>query len=105
MAEKQEHQANIAAEEAQGTDISGEERDLILTGPALFANKVYATSLPTGVRLTFAEHRGGDALPVFRNAVFLAWPDFLELMKLLKRVEGRLEVVQVDPPQEEKTGG
>lgn len=105
MAEKQEHQTNIAAEEAQLTGISEEEGDVIQSGPALFANKAYATSLPSGLRLTFAEHRGGDALPVFRNAVFLAWPDFMTLMELLKRVEGRLEVVQADPSQEEKTGG
>ncbi len=65
--------------------MSEEEMQVPFGGPAVFANKIYLTSAPTGIRLAFGEQYGDKVGPVFRAAVMLAIPDAESLRDLLTR--------------------
>jgi len=65
--------------------LSDEEMQVPFSGPALFANKIYLTAAPTGIRLAFGEEYGDKVEPVFRAAVMLAFPDAESLRDLLTR--------------------
>lgn len=65
---------------------SPEDEERIGETPAVFANKVFVTSLPGGARITFAEARrvsGGDRAEP-RVAVFLQHADLAALRNLLE---------------------
>lgn len=66
----------------------------INSGPAIFANKMYATISPQGLRLTFAEANPALPAPAFRAAVFLSFPDAAALMDLLQRQLSLIEVFE-----------
>ena len=64
-------------------DVTNEELRSAFSGPAVFSNKFYATTGPSGVRLTFMEALGELVPPVFRTAVLLPFQDALALRDLL----------------------
>ena len=66
-------------------EVTDVDARVINSGPAIFANKLYATSQVAGMRLTFAELNPGDPLPAFRTSVFLAYHDVAALIDLLQR--------------------
>lgn len=84
-------------------DVSDVDTSAINSGPAIFANKIYATVMPQGLRLTFAEMNPAQALPAYRTAVLLSYPDAAALMDLLQKqltlVESSMEQLEV------RTGG
>jgi hypothetical protein len=56
-----------------------EEVRLISDVPAPFANKIFLTIFPVGVRITFAKQFGPEFVPSVRNAVFLQYADAISL--------------------------
>lgn len=72
---------------------SPEEETRIGEAPAVFANKVYVSSMPGGVRITFAEARrvSGEDLVSARVAVFLQHGDLAVLRRLLDWTAGTAE--------------
>lgn len=93
---------------SEAIGISEAELDVTLSGPAVLVNKVYATALPSGLRLTFCENRGDATTNQFRSAVLLPYSDVPEVIKLLKRLMERIEFeFRVKPPPEtdEEEGG
>ena len=70
----------------------------INSGPAFYSNKMYATLLPQGMRLTFAEMNPASPAPAFRTAIFLSFPDAAALADLLQRQLSQLEFVPYTPP-------
>lgn len=72
----------------------------INSGPAIFANKMYATLSPQGMRLTFAEANPALPAPAFRTAVFLSYSDAAALMDLLQRQLSLIEVLDTPPGAE-----
>jgi hypothetical protein len=79
------------------TSMSDEEMQVPFSGPAIFANKIYVTSAPTGIRLAFGEQYGDKVEPVFRAAVMLAFPDAESLRDLLTRTLERIETFKSEP--------
>ena len=76
----------------KSTAISDKELESTYSGPALLANKFYMTTLPFGIRLTFAEgHTKVD--PVFRSAVFLSPADCRALRDLLSDNIARMDAL------------
>lgn len=67
---------------------------IINSGPALFANKMYATMMPQGMRLTFAEMNPAAEVPAFRAAIFMGYTDMAALADLLQRQLAQLEIVE-----------
>ncbi|NCQ25356.1 MAG: hypothetical protein GW798_13070 [Roseovarius sp.] len=63
--------------------ITPEESAAISSVSALYSNKIYLSSSPQGVRLTFSEIMPDVAVPNARSAVFLAVPDAIALRDLL----------------------
>ena len=74
--------------------------------PATFANKLYLTSMPLGVKITFAEtYRVGKVNKVEpRAAVFLQHQDVLALRQLLESMPTKVEVRSGPVPEPEKNG-
>ncbi|MBL9049037.1 MAG: hypothetical protein JNK19_02870 [Tabrizicola sp.] len=68
---------------------------VINSGPAVFANKMFATTMPQGMRLTFAEVNPGSPTPSFRTAVFLGVHDVAALADLLQRQLALVEQVDI----------
>lgn len=81
------------------------ELDLAFAGPAVHANRFYATIMPGGLRLTFAEQHAADALGQFRAAVFLSPQDAVALFDLLKRVLEDTGVAAEAKPDSSKKDG
>jgi hypothetical protein len=54
-------------------------------GPALHTNKMIASNLSAGIRITFMEQFGEKVTAQFRTAVLLSYPDALALRNLLTR--------------------
>ena len=77
--------------------MSDEEMQVPFSGPAIFANKIYLTSAPTGIRLAFGEQYGDKVEPVFRAAVMLAFPDAESLRDLLTRTLERKKTLESEP--------
>ena len=95
------------AEEQQKPAVRGitdEEVEILMSGPAVFVNKIYLSSGPTGVRIAFAENRGSDTKSSFRSAIFVPWPDFLSFMEALKQAESNV-TIRVSSTIEQTIGG
>jgi hypothetical protein len=69
-----------------------------LGGPALFSNKMYATSTLTGLRITFCEAHPALSRPAFRTAVYMDYGQAIALRDLLNHQLKDLEIVT--PPSE-----
>lgn len=95
----------MAEEDSKPNPVSDREMEIVFSGPALLSNKVYATGLSTGVRLAFCEIRSGDTEPVFRSAIFIAYPDVPAFIKVLQRAMERVEMQFVEAPKENEEGG
>ena len=78
--------------------ITDVDTTVINNGPAFFSNKMYATMLPQGMRLTFAEVNPASPTPAFRTAVFLNFQDAAALADLLQRQLAQLEIVPFPQP-------
>ena len=63
--------------------VTEQESDNMLTVPAIFANKVYATFTPMGVRLTFSEFVDPRRPPVTRTAAFIGIGEAMALRDIL----------------------
>lgn len=74
------------------------ETAIINSGPAIFANKIYATMMPQGLRLTFAEVNPASPTPSFRAALLLGIQDAAALADLLQRQLSQIEVVETPLP-------
>lgn len=59
--------------------------DAILSIPAPYANKIYSTITPAGMRLSFVEHNVATEKGVARSAVFLSFEDVEAMIELLHR--------------------
>lgn len=68
----------------------------INSGPAFFSNKLYATIMPQGLRITFAELNPASSTPAYRTAVFLAFQDAAALVDLLQRQLALLGSLQTE---------
>jgi hypothetical protein len=77
------------------------ELSVAFAGPAFHVNKMFASNMATGVRLSFCEMRTPDGHDLqFRTAVVISYIDATALRDLLNR---QLEGVQfVEIPQGEK---
>lgn len=82
-------------EPPQITDL---DTSAINSGPAFYSNKMYATMLPQGMRLTFAEINPASPAPAFRTAIFLSFQDAAALADLLQRQLGQLDFVPFTQP-------
>ena len=85
--------------------LSDEEMLVPFGGPAIFANKIYLTSAPTGIRVSFGEQYGDKVKPVFRAAVMLAYPDAESLRDLLTRTLERIKTLESEPGAGSNGGG
>ncbi len=65
--------------------VSEEEIKESFAGPSFHSNKIVATGLGAGIRLTFMEIHPGKVSAKFRTSVILSYPDALELSDLLVR--------------------
>ena len=76
---------------------------VINSGAAVLANKMYATIMPHGLRLTFAETNPSSPSPAFRAAVFVSFQVAAALFDLLHRQLSNIEVLS-DLPGAEPSG-
>lgn len=76
----------------QITDI---DTAVINSGPAVFANKMYSTMTPHGMRLTFAELNPASEVPAFRAAIFMGYADMAALADLLQRQLMQMERIEI----------
>ena len=60
-----------------------EEIGLISEVPSPFINRMFLTTFPVGIRLTFAEQLGPEHRPSVRSAVFLQYADAMSLRDVL----------------------
>lgn len=67
----------------------------ILSVPAPYANKIYSTVTPTGMRITFVEHNIATEAGVARSAVFMGYDDIEALIALLQRQLALVEKVPI----------
>ena len=67
---------------------------VINSGPAVFANKIYASTAAHGMRLTFAEVNPAAEVPSYRTAVFLGFHEVAGLADLLQRQLALVEFVE-----------
>lgn len=79
-------------------------------GPALHTNKIFMSNFAGGTRLTFMEQMGDQIPPTYRTAVFLSYPDAIELRDLLARqlqeVESHIDQAMSEAGKEpEKSDG
>ena len=70
----------------------------MLSGPALYANRMYASNLALGMRVTFLE-AGENEPDRYRTAVFLTWPDAIALRDLLTAQLAKIEVAFAPQPE------
>lgn len=59
-------------------------QEIIFSGPAVFANRIFVTLTPFGVRITFVEQQE-NAQPAFRTATYLNILDAISFRDLLNR--------------------
>jgi hypothetical protein len=77
--------------------ITEEELQLIFSGPAVFANKVFVTIAGPVARITFMD-LVGDTLH-FRTAAMVALNDLLSLRDVISGLADKVKVVEVGPQQ------
>ncbi len=98
----------MAEEDSKPAGIAETELDVVHSGPAVLVNKVYATAMPSGLRITFCENRGDTATNQFRSAVVLSYldvPSFIDLLqRLMERIDFKFEV-KPPPETKEEEGG
>ena len=80
---------------ADPPEITDADTSLINSGAAVLVNKMYATVMPFGMRITFAEANPATQVPAFRTAVFLSYQDAAALYDLLHRQLQKVEVLPV----------
>ena len=78
--------------EATG-DVTVEDVDAALSGPAHLANQFIVALVPAGVRIAFCEVESPESTPVFRSAVFLSFRDGIALYRLLQETLREPEAV------------
>ncbi len=78
--------------------ISDKELEMTYSGPAPIVNKFYVTTMPFGVRLTFAEEQSKVG-PAFRSAVFLSPVDCRVLRDLLHSTITTMEAAHETAPK------
>ena len=81
----------MAKEKPKGIPIAEEELQAIFSGPAVLSNKVYASIVAAGVRITFMEQTSETATSIYRTAAVLSIQDALALRDLLSRHLGEIE--------------
>lgn len=89
MTKDEELKAQEDAAEARPPDMQE-----MLDGPAFYANRMYASNVPLGMRLTFLEAAEGGP-DHFRTAIFLTVPDVLALRDLLNQQLAKLGIVEM----------
>jgi hypothetical protein len=68
------------------------ELSTAFSGPAYNTNKIFASNMPTGLRLSFCEMRTPEGHDLqFRTAILISYPDAVSLRNLLTR---QLEALQ-----------
>ena len=90
----------MTEEDSKSTGLSETELDVLLSGPAVLVNKVYATAMPSGMRIAFCENRGDDTTNQFRSAVVLSYSDVQGFIELLQRLMKRVDFKFVSTPVE-----
>jgi hypothetical protein len=103
MTQNEPNEAAAAPPVAQVADqpatVPPEIMAAIQSGPAPYANRMYATLIiPAGLRLTFME-RSEDGVEHFRTAVFLSVTDIIELRGLLDRMLQNVEIKLTEIPK------
>lgn len=84
--------AELSTGSEQNTaSVTTEEMSEVVSGPALFANKLFVTMNPYGVRLTFCESYSDHPVPKFRQAVYMEIHDFKSFLGVLHKVENTLK--------------
>ena len=95
----------MAEEDKEKPKVSEAELNVLLSGPAVLANKMYVTGHQAGARITFCEQLGANTVPVFRSAVYIGYAELESLIGLLQKAMERIEAVEVQVPPGETTGG
>jgi hypothetical protein len=87
--------------------VSSSEDDLqiVFSGPAVAANKIFVTLSSAGIRLTFTEQRNPKVAPVFRTAALVSIPDAISLRDLLSKVLREIEPQIQDAIAAARKGG
>lgn len=86
--------------------VSDADMLVTLSGPAVLANKIYATTTEAGLRLAFTEQWDPKRPSLFRVAVVLPWTSALSLRDLLSRQLADIEaVIRAEMDAAKKEGG
>ena len=84
------HKPNLPTETIQ--PMTEAELTTAFSGPAYNSNKMFASNMPTGIRLSFCEMRTPEGHDLqFRTAVLISYPDAVSLRDLLT---GQLDAFQ-----------
>jgi len=75
--------ADNTAQQNQPFEVPDTEIVTSFSGPALHANKILISNLPSGVRIAFLEALADQVQPLFRTAVLLGFGDAIALRDLL----------------------
>ena len=84
-------------------DIPPDEMATLLSGPAIYSNKIYVSLSTVGIRITFAEQQEGGP-PHYRTAAFLSYPDAIALKDLLIRQLSNVQVIAGERPESPEDG-
>jgi len=78
----------MATEKSKGEirDLSEDELNIAVSGPAIFSNRFYVISSPPGVRISFADQNGPQKITHFRTAVHISLSDAMTLSNVLERM-------------------
>lgn len=76
------------------TQVTNREHQATMQPPAPHCNKIYVSIMGGVVRLAFAEQFGDGHEPVFRSAVTVQIPDFLQLKDLVNNISEQVEAMQ-----------
>lgn len=83
------------AESPQGSTVSQDEVIAANAIPAVFSDRIVATNMPTGMRLSFGERSPIEGQTSFRSSVFLSFEDAEALAALIGRQLSLLQKVVV----------
>lgn len=68
------------------SDVSDDYAEVILAGPAVWANMFFTTTSDQGIKITFAEKNPSVDSPAFRAAIYMDYLGLLTLQRLLEDV-------------------
>jgi len=76
-----------------------EEYEAAFENPAIYCNRMFLRTSPSGIRLSFGEQSSPDKKAWFRTSVFLTILDAIALRDLLQSQLDHVKKVQIDKDQ------